>query len=224
VRQAIEHAIDKEAICDTIGYGYWTPVNQAAIPASWAYNPDVVGYPYNPEKSRQLLTEAGYPNGFKTTIFTMNTPAYIVSFMTANQGYLREVGIDVEMDIMDHGRFYSIFAGGGWTDGITIFPMGLSPDELGLLNRIYTPESVLFGTALKPAEFQEALARAMTSPDFETKQARTHELQKLMVDQYAMAHWTHSPSLPIPKYPEVHDDRMGIVGNEWSPEDAWLSK
>ncbi|GAF82379.1 unnamed protein product, partial [marine sediment metagenome] len=146
VRQAVEHAIDKQAICDTIGYGYWTPVYQAATPASWAYNPDVVGYPYNPEKARQLLTEAGYPNGFQTTIFTMNTPAHIVSIMTAIQGYLSEVGIDAEMDIMDHGRFYGIFAGGGWQDGITVFPMGLSPDELGLINRIYTPESVLFGT------------------------------------------------------------------------------
>ena len=70
VRQALEYAIDKQAICDTIGFGFWTPAYQAAAQGSWAYNPDVVGYPYNPTKAKQLLAEAGYPNGFKTTLGT----------------------------------------------------------------------------------------------------------------------------------------------------------
>ena len=68
VREAVEYAIDKAAIAKALGYGFWTADYQATIPTGMAYNSDITGRLYDPQKAKQLLAEAGYPNGFDTTI------------------------------------------------------------------------------------------------------------------------------------------------------------
>ena len=65
VRQAIEYAIDRPAIIKAFGYGYWHALTQLATEAVYGYNPAIKGRPYNPDKAKQLLAEAGYTNGFK---------------------------------------------------------------------------------------------------------------------------------------------------------------
>jgi peptide/nickel transport system substrate-binding protein len=67
VRQAVEHAIDKQAIVDGVFFGIGSPVAQYLPPDHWAFDPDVTPenpeYAYNPERARELLAEAGYPDG-----------------------------------------------------------------------------------------------------------------------------------------------------------------
>ena len=67
VRQALSYAVDVKTLSNAIGLGYWKVQNQWAIPGTWGYSPTVVGYPYNPQKAKDLLAQAGYPNGFKTS-------------------------------------------------------------------------------------------------------------------------------------------------------------
>lgn len=67
VRQAMEHAIDKQAIVDGIFFGAGKATSQLIPPGHWAYNEDVTPdnseYGYDPEKAKKLLAEAGHPNG-----------------------------------------------------------------------------------------------------------------------------------------------------------------
>jgi peptide/nickel transport system substrate-binding protein len=67
VRQALEHAIDRQAIVDGVFFGLDAPVAQFMPPDYWAYDqgvlPDDPRWNYDPEKARQLLAEAGYPDG-----------------------------------------------------------------------------------------------------------------------------------------------------------------
>ena len=90
VRQAMCYAIDSDALVNAFGYGLLQTTNQWAAPGAVTYNPDVKGYPYNPEKAKELLAEAGYPDGFDTV---MNTDAGNKDMFTAAANMLAEVGI-----------------------------------------------------------------------------------------------------------------------------------
>lgn len=67
VRKAICYAIDSEAITKAQGGELFEFTNQLAVPGSESYNEEVEGYPYDPEKAKELLAEAGYADGFTIT-------------------------------------------------------------------------------------------------------------------------------------------------------------
>jgi peptide/nickel transport system substrate-binding protein len=68
VRQAMNHAVDREAIVKDILGGNGRLAAQPGNPASFGYDPGIRPYAYDPARARQLLTEAGYPNGFEFTL------------------------------------------------------------------------------------------------------------------------------------------------------------
>jgi peptide/nickel transport system substrate-binding protein len=69
VREAVEYAIDREAIAKAFSYGFWPAPYQIPPPGDPAYDPNFsLARKYNVDKAKQLLTEAGYPNGFSATL------------------------------------------------------------------------------------------------------------------------------------------------------------
>jgi peptide/nickel transport system substrate-binding protein len=101
VRRAILHAIDLKAIHESIVGGYGTLMDgQMGTQASTvAYNTNIHRYEYDPEKAKQLIADAGYPDGF-TIGAASTTGRYFrdLQFMTAMASQLAEVGIKVEME------------------------------------------------------------------------------------------------------------------------------
>lgn len=101
VRQAITHAIDKEAIVEGAMFGLGTVIGTHMSPAE-PYYVDLTGtYPYDPERARELLAEAGYPDGFSLR-FELPEPYNIErrsGQVIAEQ--LRQVGIDVELSVVE---------------------------------------------------------------------------------------------------------------------------
>jgi peptide/nickel transport system substrate-binding protein len=65
VRQALNYAVDVEHIVKEIKHGAATPLNGYLTPHHFGYNPETPVYPYDPEKARILLAEAGYENGLE---------------------------------------------------------------------------------------------------------------------------------------------------------------
>jgi peptide/nickel transport system substrate-binding protein len=96
VRQAIAHALDRKAIIAGNGSGLGTPIGSHFSPANAAYV-DLTGtYPYDKDKAKALLAEAGYANGFKATL-KLPPPAYAREGGQVIASQLREVGIDLEI-------------------------------------------------------------------------------------------------------------------------------
>lgn len=126
VRQAINYAVNKAEILEAV-YG---PLGVAAVnpipPDMWSYNTSIDAYGYDPAKAKQLLAEAGYPNGFKTTLWAMpvSRPYNPNGRRMAEimQAQLKAVGITAEivsyewgtyLDKTDHGEHDMCLL--GWT-------------------------------------------------------------------------------------------------------------
>ncbi|MCY4092014.1 MAG: ABC transporter substrate-binding protein [Caldilineaceae bacterium] len=100
VRQAMLYALDLDGMYGTIAGGYGTKLEcQIVAPGGFGYNPDVQSYPYDPEKAKALLAEAGYPDGFTIT-GSATTGRYFRdrTFMDALAAQWAQVGITVEME------------------------------------------------------------------------------------------------------------------------------
>lgn len=69
VRQALNYAVDKKAIIDIVYQGAGVAAKNPLPPTIWGYNNEIKDDEYNPEKAKQLLAEAGYPNGFETELW-----------------------------------------------------------------------------------------------------------------------------------------------------------
>ncbi|RVZ23895.1 ABC transporter substrate-binding protein, partial [Helicobacter pylori] len=73
VRLAINHAINVDDYIKVIYEGFAQKMVNPFPPTIWGYNYNIKPYEYDLKKAKELLKQAGYPNGFKTTIFTTST-------------------------------------------------------------------------------------------------------------------------------------------------------
>ena len=98
VRQALNYALDIDKIIKEIKHGAATPLNGYLTPHHFGYNPEVTAYPYDPEKARSLLAEAGYSDGLKLVFdipSVMPDEAPLLTQMMVEQ--FKQVGISVEV-------------------------------------------------------------------------------------------------------------------------------
>ena len=107
VRRAIAHAINRDEIVQFLG----KDVSEAAysvVPNGYLgqTTEGIPQYEYNPEKSRALLKEAGFPNGFSTKVMNTNLDP-LLKPMQIIQEQLRKVGIQVELEVMEHATWHA---------------------------------------------------------------------------------------------------------------------
>ncbi len=109
VRQAINYAINKEDIIKGVYGDSGQAAKNPIPPTMWGYNDDIVPYEYNPAKAKELLAEAGYPNGFDTELWAMP----VVRSYNPNakkmaeimQAQLKEVGINCDIVSYEWGTY-----------------------------------------------------------------------------------------------------------------------
>ncbi len=106
VRQAVHHAINKDELVSSVLGGLATVAVSPFPPFVRGFTADVLEYAYDPALARELLTEAGYPDGFSVTLLsTQLEPWPLVGPIL--QFYLGEVGIDIELRQLEHGTYGS---------------------------------------------------------------------------------------------------------------------
>jgi peptide/nickel transport system substrate-binding protein len=109
VRQAINHAVDKQGIADAYFYGLADPVKNMLPSSSWAYNDDIEDYAYDLDKAKALLAEAGYPNGFDLEFsVTANSRIYMqqpTKMVEAMKSSFEKIGINVKVVTLEWPTF-----------------------------------------------------------------------------------------------------------------------
>ncbi|HXX38009.1 MAG TPA: ABC transporter substrate-binding protein [bacterium] len=118
VRQAMNYAVDKDAINKGL-YGGATTASQGMPPVLWGYNKTLKPYPYDPARAKQLLTEAGYPNGFTTEMSVYANPRGYnpvggAKLGEAVQGYLAKLGVTVHITQYEWGAYLNLMRHTPW--------------------------------------------------------------------------------------------------------------
>lgn len=103
VRQALNYAIDRQLLVDTVFSKAGEPADAIIAPAVFGYvSPGTIEY--NPEKAKKLLAEAGYPNGFKCNIW-VNDNQQRIEACQAIQAMYKEIGVEATLDVQEFGTF-----------------------------------------------------------------------------------------------------------------------
>ncbi|EGL83680.1 ABC-type transporter, periplasmic subunit [Caldalkalibacillus thermarum TA2.A1] len=193
VRQAINWAVDTEAIIDHVYNGVGMKAEGPMGPRVWGYHPDLKGYGYDPEKAKQLLAEAGYADGFQTTIWTNDNPERM-NVAEVVQSQLKEVGIEADIEVMEWGAYLEHTAAGkhdmfilGWSN------MTGDADY----NQYYLFHSAAHGSAGNRTFYtnervDELIELGRQETDPEQRLAYYHEAQEIEVEEAPMIFLRHT--------------------------------
>jgi ABC-type transport system substrate-binding protein len=192
VRQAINYAINKTSIVENLYKGTAIVAKNGMPPFMLGWNDAIVDYPYDPDKARELLTDAGYPNGFNTTLWVMPVsrpymfdPAKIGE---AIQSYLENVNIHVQIYQIDWSTYLAKTQAGehsicllGWT--------GDNGDPDNFMNVLYGANQCTLGTAGNVAfynntEVQDLLSSALQTYD-KNERAQDYEAAQVIIHEDA---------------------------------------
>ena len=171
VRLAINHAIDKTTIIEHLYQGRGIPAKNPIPPTLWSYDDAIEDYAYDPELARQLLAEAGYPDGFETTLWALPVPrAYIPdggALAEELQSELQDVGIAVKIVTYDWDIYVSKVLNGEHDMAMMGWNSGDDPDDLfySLLSIPAAEKPILNLSFYRSDEMQDVLERARTSTD-----------------------------------------------------------
>jgi peptide/nickel transport system substrate-binding protein len=108
VRQALNYAVNKDAIVNDVLKGTGAPSKGPVLPGTWGADGALKAYPYDPDRAKKLLAEAGYPNGFTTTLWVPESGSGMqapVAMSTVMQSNLKAVGVNVSMQTMEWGAY-----------------------------------------------------------------------------------------------------------------------
>jgi peptide/nickel transport system substrate-binding protein len=126
VRLAVQKAINKQAIVDAFFAGLAKPAKNPMPPSLWGYNDKIKDHGYDPAAAKKLLAEAGFPNGFETTLWAMPVPRPYMpqpqKIAEALQADLAKIGIKAKIVSYDWATYLDKTMNGehdmallGWT-------------------------------------------------------------------------------------------------------------
>ncbi|MGQ0662774.1 MAG: ABC transporter substrate-binding protein [Pseudomonadota bacterium] len=217
VRQALNYAVNKQAIIEAVFLGAGKPATNPIPPVIWSYNKSVKDYPYDPERAKKLLAEAGYPSGFETDLWAMpvqrpyNPNARRMAELI--QADLAKVGVKAKIVTFEWGEYLKRSKDGehqtlllGWT--------GDNGDPDNFLHTLLGCDAAKDGTnrarwCFKP--FDDVVNEAKRTPDLAKRTALYEKAQEIFKEEAPWFTIAHSVQFK-PMRKEVVDFKLSPFG------------
>jgi peptide/nickel transport system substrate-binding protein len=195
VRQAITHAIDREMIVKEILEGYGEVAHVPESPLSWAYNPNVPKFEYDPEKAKQMLADAGWKPG-KDGILEKDGKRFSFELKTNKgskvrediaiilQEQLKEVGIEAKPKMVEFNSFVADLRPGVWNfDAVILsWSLGTDPDP-GSIFHTKEIENGLNFTGYSNRELDARMDRQLQERDRSKRKELIGEIQAKLAEE-----------------------------------------
>ena len=188
VRQAICYAINRQEILDLVAGGLGVVIGTNMFPTFSEYYDDslVNTYPYNPDKAKELLAEAGYPDGISFSITIPSNYDFHVKTGEVIVEQLKKVGIKAEIKLVEWATWVSdTYVGRDYETTIIGLDSQLAPSDV---LRFYPSSSSKNFVNFFNDEFDEVFAKAKATVNAQEKAAYYKQLEKILTDQAASAY------------------------------------
>ncbi len=181
LRQAVNYALDRKAISEAACLGFCPPAG-VIVPRVMDYALQVEPPPYDPQKAKQLLAEAGYPKGFDAGELVPIPPFFTVAEATVN--YLNAIGIRVKMRTMERAAFYA-----AWREkklhGLFLTAVGNSGNAASRVEAfMYSKGSYAYGGY---PDIDDLFQQQARERDVARREALLHRIQQLTIDRVMFA-------------------------------------
>lgn len=123
VREALNLAVNRDLLTQVLMEGATVPANQPVPRAAYGYNPDLPPIPYDPDRARALLKDAGYEEGFKITAFAVNGIGVGGSVLQVIANDYAAIGVELETQSLPIQRFLQHLSRGDWPEDVDAFSM-----------------------------------------------------------------------------------------------------
>jgi peptide/nickel transport system substrate-binding protein len=212
VRRAIAHAIDTEAFTEGVLQGTTSPANSIFSNASWAYDASSSGVEYDPEKAKEFLAEAGYPDGFKIQLSTNQGNFFRELFVEFAQAELAKVGIEVELNKAEWGTFIGSVQEGTYEMRFHNQDSGV-PDP-NVVFPVYSTGGPNNWNSYSNPEVDELLNQAASTTDLEIRKEAYNQLAAIVSEDMPNfpAFWRPNPMVTNAKFDNVKPSVIHAYG------------
>jgi glutathione transport system substrate-binding protein len=221
VREALNYAINKEALAKVAFSGYAVPAD-GVLPEGVDYATKLGPWPYDPAKARALLKEAGYPNGFETTLWSAYNNSTAQKAIQFVQQQLAQVGVKTSVEALEAGqrvakvesaqdpatapvRMYYI----GWSSSTGEADWGITP----LLASSSMPPKLVNTAYYKNDTVDSDLSKALETTDRTQKAALYGDAQKRI--------WADAPWIFLVKEKVVYARSKRLAGAYVAPDGSF---
>jgi peptide/nickel transport system substrate-binding protein len=218
VRQAVEYAINRPDLAKKVGYGVYEPATFMERKGLPGYIEGFDPRPYNIDKAKDLLKQAGLPNGFKTSLVCSPTHT---DTATAVKSYLAMVGIDVDVNIVDAGLATTTIFTKGWK-GMALTGSGVGPNGASLITHYgASPFTFRSGVEYKSPEFLAAVTKMEhVFNDAEFDKAAQAAYKQASDDAMAIALYFSNTAIVYQPY--VHSQLGVSAVSDYNPREDWM--
>ena len=218
VRQALNYAVDKRAIIDKVLFGAADPMDAPMAPSLFGYC-KVGEYPYDPDKAKALLKEAGYEK--LDLKFIAPTGRYVQDFQAAQaiSGYLAEVGVNAPVSTMDWPSYVATIVKPPEENETQLHYLGWAPAYLDAAQQMlqflstYAPPNGLETSFYKNEKVDELILKAAKETDPEVRANLYCEASKIVWDD---APWIF---LWVQRFPIVYSSK--VTGVSYLPNEKF---
>ena len=183
VRQALNYAVDRQMILDFVSDGKGFIIGSNMYPAFAKYYEDLTGmYPYDPQKARELLAEAGYADGFDFVITVPSNYPFHVDTAQVVAEQLKAVGINCSIDTVEWGTWYDeVYKGRNFHGTILGFDASGAMTAQSLLARYESTHSKNMSNYVSE-RYDEVYNAALTATDEAEQIALYKQAQTILAE------------------------------------------
>ena len=236
VRQALNYAVDKKEIIDGVLLGQGRICTGQFVPESWAFNPEVKPYPFDPEKAKDMLKKAGWREGSPGGWLEKNGEKFEFTILT-NQGNdtrrmaaeiiqrrLKDIGVKVNIRVLEWSVFIDEFVNKKRFEALIMgWGLGREPDCFDIFHSSKIKEGEFNFITYSNSEVDRLLVEGRRTFDREQRKKIYHKIHKILYEDQPYM-FLYIPEALVAVERRFHGIEPSPIGITYNFIDWWVPK